>query len=54
MVSKALPVPVEVRETTACQNTIPGQESKTPAVPNELYDARRKRLEARVELSEQS
>lgn len=54
MASKALSVPVEVRESTACRNTIRGQESQTPAVPSELCDAHRKCLEARVELSEQS
>lgn len=42
MVSKALSVPVEVRETTAGRNTIRGQESGTPAVPSEPRDAQRR------------
>ena len=47
-------VRVEVRGTAACRITIRGQESGTPAVPNELCDAHRRCLEERVELREQS
>lgn len=42
MVPKALSVPVEVRGATACRITIWGQESGTPAVPNELCDVHRR------------